>query len=130
MALVLAAPAIALAFAGTAPVLASDTPITDPHFEPLVGADVVPSADMFHEPGVLFINFDGGQMQNCNGSNWPVMNCSVIMHDLVLPFSGGDATRAAVVQLMANDVADFALTVVDTRPPDDTSVPSRFAVPA
>jgi hypothetical protein len=120
MTVVLAAPAIALAFASTAPASASHMPITDPHFEPRVGADVMPSADMFHDPGVLFINFDGGQMQSCNGSDWPVMNCSTIMSDLVLPYSGGEATRAAVVQLMANDVADFALTVVDTRPPDDT----------
>jgi MYXO-CTERM domain-containing protein len=69
---------------------------------------------------VLFINFDGGQMQSCNGSDWPVMNCSSIMNDMVLPYSGSEATRAAVVQLMAGDVEDFALTVVDTRPPDDT----------
>jgi len=100
--------------------LASDLPVTAPWFEPAIGADVRPSADMFHDPGVLFINFDGGQMQSCNGSDWPVMNCSTIMNDLVLPYSGSEATRAAVVQLMSNDVADFALTVVDARPPDDT----------
>jgi hypothetical protein len=117
MVAVLVAHVIALAFAEGA--LAQ--PITDPHFEPRIGIDVPPThGGMFHEPGVLFINFDGAEMQNCNGSDWPVMNCSTIMNDVVLPYSGGESTRAAVVQLMQGDVADFALTVVDARPPDDT----------
>ncbi|HET6583041.1 MAG TPA: MYXO-CTERM sorting domain-containing protein [Nannocystaceae bacterium] len=114
---IFAAHVIALAFA-LPDALAQ--PITDPHFEPRIGADVRPQAGMFHEPGMLFINFEGGQMQSCNGSDWPVMNCSTIMNDLVLPYSGGESTRAAVLQLVQTDVADFALTVVDVRPPDDT----------
>lgn len=119
MVAVLVGHVLALAFAEGA--LAHDLPITDPRFEPRIGIDAPHvHGGMFHEPGVLFINFDGGEMQNCNGSDWPVMNCSTIMNDVVLPYSGGEATRAAVVQLMQNDVADFALTVVDARPPDDT----------
>jgi hypothetical protein len=95
-------------------------PTTSPSFAPRISADVPPAGGLFHEPGVLFINFDGGQMVDCNGSDWPVMNCSTIMHDVVEPYSGDTATRAAVVQAMSNDVADFALTVVGDRPPDDT----------
>lgn len=94
-------------------------PVTSTAFEPRIGADVRPPAGLFHEPGVLFINFDGGQMQDCNGSDWPVDNCSTIMNDLVLPYSGNAASRAAVVQAMANDTADFALVVVGERPPAD-----------
>src|SRR5690242_12771882 len=76
-------------------------PTTAPTFEPRVSVDVPPAGGLFHEPGVLFINFDGGQMVDCNGSDWPVMNCSTIMHDLVEPYSGDTATRAAVVQAMS-----------------------------
>lgn len=94
-------------------------PSTSPTFQPRVSVDVPPTGGLFHEPGLLFINFDGGQMVDCNGSDWPVMNCSTIMHDLVEPYSGDTATRAAVVQAMSNDVEDFALTVVGERPPDD-----------
>jgi len=95
-------------------------PTTSPTFAPRVSVDVPPAGGLFHEPGVLFINFEGGQMADCNGSDWPVMNCSTIMHDVVEPYSGDTATRAAVVQAMSNDVEDFALTVVGDRPPDDT----------
>ncbi|HWB78424.1 MAG TPA: hypothetical protein VG755_25840 [Nannocystaceae bacterium] len=118
----MAASTIVLAGLALAGVNARDLalPTTSPTFQPRVSVDDPSAGGLFHEPGVLFINFDGGQMMDCNGSDWPVMNCSTIMHDLVEPYSGDTATRAAVVQAMSNDVADFALTVVGERPPDDT----------
>ena len=106
--LVALAPAV-----GDAPI-----PTTAPWFVPRVGPAAAP-ADLFHTPGTLFINFDGADMQSCNGSDWPVDNCSTIMSDTVLPYSGDAGARAAVVQIMAADVADFAITVVGERPMDD-----------
>lgn len=98
----------------------SGTPITAPpsFFKPRVPNTSAPD-NFFHHPGVLFINFDGAQMQNCNGSDWPGNDCSSIMNDEVLPYSGDSGARAAVVQIMASDVEDFALTVVGERPIDN-----------
>jgi MYXO-CTERM domain-containing protein len=97
---------------------AEPIPTTAPWFAPRVGPAHAPD-DLFHTPGTLFINFDGGDMQSCNGSDWPADNCSTIMADTVLPYSGDAGTRAAIVQAMANDTADFAVTVVGERPVDD-----------
>ena len=98
--------------------LIAATPTTAPWFKPRVTVVDAPD-DLFHTPGTLFINFDGADMQSCNGSDWPVNNCSSIMNDTVLPYSGGESSRAAVVQQMAADVAPFAVTVVGERPIDD-----------
>jgi len=101
-----------------ATVFAAEVPTTAPWFVPRVPAVEAPD-DLFHTPGTLYLNFEGGQMQSCNGSDWPVNNCSTIMSDVVLPYSGEASAREAVVQIMAADVEPFAVTVVGDRPVDD-----------
>jgi MYXO-CTERM domain-containing protein len=98
--------------------LADDVPTTAPWFVPRVPAVEAPD-DFFHTPGTLYLNFEGAQMQSCNGSDWPVNNCSTIMNDVVLPYSGDASAREAVVQIMAADVEPFAVTIVGERPVDD-----------
>lgn len=112
-------PSVLAGAPGVGGTISSDAPITAPWFEPEITTVPDPSTVPFHEPGVLFINFDGGQMQNCNGSNYAPNNCSTIMNDVVLPYSGSGSARAAVVQTMAADVSDFAVSVVDVRPAED-----------
>ena len=97
---------------------ADGVPTTAPWFTPRVPVVEAPD-DLFHTPGTLYINFEGAQMQSCNGSDWPVNNCSTIMSDVVLPYSGDASAREAVVQIMAADVEPFAVTVVGERPVDD-----------
>jgi hypothetical protein len=96
--------------------LAPSTPISAPWFQPQVlGADQPPP--LAAQAGVLFVNFEGGEMNGCGwGDNDPKNNCSTIMHDTVLPYSGDVSKRAAVVQAMRKDFQDFNIKVTDQRP--------------
>jgi len=64
---------------------------------------------------VLFVNFDGVDMNAC-GNNNPHQNCSTIFGGTVLPFSGDTATRAAIIQSVRSRVEDFGISVTNTRP--------------
>ena len=64
---------------------------------------------------VLFVNFDGVQLNNC-GNNSPLQNCSTIFGGTVLPYSGDDAKRASIIQTVRNRVEDFGITVTTVRP--------------
>ncbi|MFO0635658.1 MAG: hypothetical protein U0168_22685 [Nannocystaceae bacterium] len=64
---------------------------------------------------VLFVNFDGAQMQFC-GNNDPHDDCSTIFQGTVLPYSGDAAKRAAIVQIIRERVADFGISVTNLRP--------------
>lgn len=63
---------------------------------------------------ILFVNFDGGQMNPCGDS--PQNNCSSIFTGTVLPYAGDAGKRASVIQIVRKRVADFGITVTDTRP--------------
>ncbi len=99
--------------------LAPGTPISSPSFKPqILGADQPPP--LAAQPGLLFVNFEGGKMNGCGwGNNDPKGNCSTIMHDTVLPYGGDVGKRAAVVQAMRKDFQDFNIKVTDQRPGDN-----------
>lgn len=96
--------------------IAPNTPISAPWFTPQVlGTDLPPP--LAAQAGLLFVNFDGGEMNSCGwGNNDPHNNCSTIMNDTVLPYSGDGNKRAAVVQAMRKDFKDFNIRVTDQRP--------------
>ncbi len=65
---------------------------------------------------ILFVNFDGATMASC-GNNNPQQNCTTIFPGgTVLPFSGTDAQRAAIIQVARKRLAEFGISVTDTRP--------------
>jgi len=97
--------------------LAAPIPVTAPWYEPLVynSGDAPPPQPA--AAWIVYTNFDGGKMNNCGwGDNSPQNNCSTIMHDTVLPFSGDGGRRAAVVQIVRKDFAPFNMKVTDIRP--------------
>lgn len=95
--------------------LTAPLPITAPWLSPKLGVDIPPPQRA--EGWTLFTNFDGGKMNFCGwGDNSPQNNCSTIMQDTVLPFSGDAGKRAAVVQVIRNDFQDFGIRVTDVRP--------------
>lgn len=63
---------------------------------------------------VLFVNFDGADMNPCNSG--PQNNCSGLFFGTVLPYTGDAAQRASVIQIVRTRVNDFGITVTDTRP--------------
>lgn len=65
---------------------------------------------------ILFVNFEGGQMNWCGGSNDPHNDCSTIFQGTVIPFSGDAAKRASIIQVIRKRIADFGITVTDQRP--------------
>jgi hypothetical protein len=96
--------------------LATAIPISPPGHRPVtLGADAPPP--LAAQPNILFVNFDGGEMNDCGFSNDPHDNCSWIFDGTVLPFSGDASRRAAVVQLIRKDFSDFNIKVTDIRPP-------------
>lgn len=96
--------------------LAAPIPITAPWHTPQVYRAEVP-APRAADSWILFTNFDGGKMNWCGwGNDSPQDNCSQIMQDTVLPFSGDAARRAAVVQVLREDFKDFNILVTDIRP--------------
>jgi len=64
---------------------------------------------------ILFINFDGGSMNFC-GNNNPQDNCSTIFGGNVEPFTGDQAKRASIVQVIRKRLQDVGITVTDQRP--------------
>ncbi len=96
------------------------TPITDPAFElgPLGLTDVPDVQGAFDSPTVLFVNFEGPQMQGGCGND-SRNNCTTIFPGVQFNESPADAaTRAAVVQATREDVVDFGVIVVGERPPE------------
>ena len=63
---------------------------------------------------ILFVNFDGADMNACNSG--PQNNCSNLFFGTVLPYTGDAAQRASVVQIVRTRVNDFGVTVTDQRP--------------
>ncbi|MBK9754209.1 MAG: hypothetical protein IPO88_12010 [Nannocystis sp.] len=99
--------------------LTTAIPTSAPWYRPQVlNADAPPP--LAAQPGLLYVNYDGGKMNGCGwGNNDPKNNCSVIFHGTVLPFSGDAAMRAAVVQYIRKDFSDFNIRVTDIRPGDN-----------
>ena len=96
------------------------TPITDPDFDPPVTAATHPVRAPQRK--VLYINFDGGVLDYCGpGIDDPVDNCSTIFQGAVMPYSGDATNRAAVVQALRQDLADFDVVVTTERPRDDVA---------
>ncbi len=97
--------------------LSATIPVSSPWHTPVVlGADLPPPVAA--QPNILFINYDGGKMHGGCGND-PHGNCSWIMNDTVLPYSGDAGQRAAVVQFIRKDFEAFAIKVTDVRPPDN-----------
>lgn len=63
---------------------------------------------------ILFVNFDGADMNPCNTG--PQNNCSSLFFGTVLPYTGDAAKRASVIQIVRTRVNDFGITVTDQRP--------------
>lgn len=63
---------------------------------------------------ILYVNFDGGDMNPCNSG--PQNNCSSLFFGTVLPYTGDAAKRASVIQIVRTRVNDFGITVTDQRP--------------
>jgi hypothetical protein len=69
---------------------------------------------------VLYLNFDGVDLQWCGpDEDDPHGNCSTVFQGAVLPYRGGAAERAAVVQTVAADLADFDVVLTTERPPEE-----------
>lgn len=99
------------------------TPITDPSVSPvLMGLGHEPDAEAaFDSPTVLFVNFDGPLMNGGCGND-SHDNCSTLFPDVqFLPSPSNDAKRAAVIQAIREDVADFGVIVVGERPPQNNT---------
>lgn len=64
---------------------------------------------------VLYVNFDGITLNQC-GNNSPHQNCSTIFGGTVLPYSGDEGKRASIIQTVRSRVAEFGITITDTRP--------------
>lgn len=105
-------------------------PASPPHaeLEPIRELRAVPSehaaagAALTHDPRpvklgdkILYINFDGQQVNACGNSN-PQQNCSTIFGGTVLPYTGDQARRAAIIQTVRTRVEDFGISVTDQRP--------------
>ena len=102
--------------AGEPDELSAPIPITAPWYEPLVYGTEAPPPEKA-QAWVVYTNFDGGEMNWCGwGNNSPQNNCSTIMQDTVLPYSGDAGQRAAIVQIVRKDFADFNVKVTDQRP--------------
>ncbi len=96
--------------------LTAEIPTSAPWFRPeVLNADSPPPQAA--QPGLLYVNYDGGEMNGCGwGNNDPKNNCSVIFQGTVLPFSGNAGMRAAVVQYLRKDFSEFNIAVTDVRP--------------
>ncbi len=81
---------------------------------PAPGALDGPDHTMALGDKILFVNFDGADMNACNSG--PQNNCSNLFFGTVLPYSGDAAKRASVIQIVRTRLNDFGITVTDTRP--------------
>lgn len=70
------------------------------------------------DPSILFVNFDGAQLASgCgNNSKQDCSSMSFLFGGEIYPYAGGPGQRASLIQGVRADVADFGLTVTDTRP--------------
>lgn len=95
-------------------------PITDPSVVPVyMGLGHEPDVQgAFNSPTILFVNFDGGTMNGGCGND-SHNNCSTIIQGEIMPYPGDQSARAAIVQAVRQDTADFGIITIDERPPDD-----------
>jgi MYXO-CTERM domain-containing protein len=107
--------------------LTANIPTTAPWYRPELLNENAPPP-LAAQSGLLYVNFDGGKMNGCGwGNNDPKNNCSVIFQGTVLPFSGNPAMRAAVVQYLRKDFADFNIAVTDIRPATTSTTTWRWS---
>jgi len=71
-------------------------------------------------PRIMFINFDGAQLQSgCgNDSHNDCSQMAGMFGGEILPYPGDEGIRAAIAQAVRRDADFFDLTVTDVRPPD------------
>jgi hypothetical protein len=123
------APLLALAWPVSPAAAAPDT-LADPldtregavAIDPAPGTFPQATGDLQNDPHphalgakILFINFDGAQLNSCFNDD-PQNNCSSIFGGTVLPFSGDAAIRASVIQAVRKKIEQYGITVTDTRP--------------
>jgi MYXO-CTERM domain-containing protein len=65
---------------------------------------------------ILYVNFEGADMNGCGGSNDPHNDCSTIFQGQVLPYSGDAVDRASIIQVIRKRLADYGVSVTDQRP--------------
>jgi MYXO-CTERM domain-containing protein len=65
---------------------------------------------------ILYVNFEGADMNGCGGSNDPHNDCSTIFQGQVLPYSGDAVDRASVIQVIRKRLGDYGISVTDQRP--------------
>lgn len=65
---------------------------------------------------VLFVNFDGIDLGDCNPSN-SKKNCHWYNQDPIAPFSGGLTERVSVLQAMRRHADQFGIRITGLRPP-------------
>jgi hypothetical protein len=113
-----------LLFAAPVPVVAAgNEPIDDPAFALPIDPPQAPAPrNMTLERApqrlgakILFVNFDGGQLNGGCGND-PHNDCSQIFNGTVLPYSGDEAKRASVIQVIRSRVEDFGITITNLRP--------------
>ncbi len=67
---------------------------------------------------VLFVNFDGVELGDCNPSN-SKKNCHWYNHDPIPPFSGDLTARVSVLQAMRRHADAYGIRITGVRPPAD-----------
>jgi len=111
----------------------STAPAPEP---PQHSTPAIPTADLTEETRpraagsgeILFINFDGAVLQTGCGND-PHYDCSTLaglFDGYVGPFGGNYATRVNILQETRRDLADFDVTTVIERPPDDVDYTMVF----
>jgi len=96
-----------------------ELPIGSPDFQPITKGPGFTGQPRYQrqDPNVLFVNFDGADMQSCGwGNDDPHDNCSSIFSGIVDPFSGDTSQQAAVIQAVRVDLAAYNMKVTTTRP--------------
>jgi hypothetical protein len=110
-----------------APILLASVALATPWAaagEPIVSAAPPAPAWSARAPGtptILYVNFDGAVLQRGCGND-PRYGCSTLAYlfdGYVGPFTGNVDQTAAIIQATRTGVADFGVTVVTDRPPDD-----------
>ncbi|MBX7084684.1 MAG: retroviral-like aspartic protease family protein, partial [Nannocystaceae bacterium] len=94
-------------------------PITDPTRPPKAkGFGIEPDAPLaLGSPTLLYVNFDGPMMHGGCGDD-SHNDCSTIIQGQMMEFPGDESARAAVVQAVRADTADFGIITVSERPPE------------
>jgi MYXO-CTERM domain-containing protein len=89
---------------------------TAPPWEPAGPIEAPPRDPSLLGDKIMFINFDGADLQSCGGNDSPVDNCSRLWNGSVDPYSGDAAKRASIIQIVRQRVENFGITVTDQRP--------------